>query len=389
MKDKNGVEIRVGDTVQITGAYFKTDNGLYFVAHSSEVPGYRGSDLCLHRLCKSGSLAISKNITNFWPIHSYTNNYAKNVEAKQWNAANAKIEVVGIKNVHGIIEYFNKECIMIHDRLEDNIYYDEANRELEQRKYNFYRGVVNRLMRSGADCAAPKMSDKKKGIKFYYNGIKVDGGNIIRCWYRYSDDKSPIQLHAKDYDGHIPTELDPTNGSDSMTDYFETDECVIPVTSPYYKDALKAAQNAAYRDAKSALRSIDMSYRDLSMIRYRNAVVCIRTHGVVPCVSNIADPYKGIDEWRRCACEVYKVYNDNNIAYPCLIADLSCVFTSSREAFDTYRMFQNDTMDEFEQGFLDVVKDNLDHIENVAIRAELLDLLRKHGMLCSRNDLRL
>lgn len=386
MKDMNGVEIRVGDTVQITGAYFKTDNGLYFVAHASEVPGYRGSDLCLHRLCKNGSLAISKNTTNFWPIHSYTNNYAKNAEAKQWNAANAKIEVVSVKNVHGIIEYFNKECIMIHDRMEDNIYYDEANRELEQRKYNFYRGVVNRLMRSGADCAAPKMSDKKKGIKFYYNGIKVDGGNIIRCWYRYSDAKSPITLHAKDYDGHIPSELDPTNGSDSMTDYFETDECVIPVTSPYYKDALKAAQNAAYRDAKSVIRSIDVNYHYLEMVRYRNAVVCIRTHGAVPCVSNIADSYKVIDEWRKCAREVS---NDKNIAYSCLIADLSCVFTTSREAFDIYRMFQNDTMDEFEQGFLDVVKDNLDHIENVAIRAELLDLLRKHGKLCSRNDMRI
>ena len=387
MKDKNGVEIRVGDAVQITGAYFKTDNGLYFVVHSSEVPGYRGSDLCLHRLCKNGSLAISKNITSFWPIHSYTNNYAKNVEVKQWNAANAKIEVVGIKNVHGIIEYFNKECIMIHDRLKDSIYYDEANRELEQRKYNFYQGVVNRLKRSGADCAAPKMSDKKKGIKFYYNGIKVDGGNIIRCWYRCTDDKSPVYLHAKDYDGHIPTELNPTNGSDSMTDYFETDECVIPVTSPYYKEALKAAQNAAYRDAKSVIRSIDVNYHYLEMVRYRNAVVCIRTHGAVPCVSNIlADCYKVIDEWRKCAREVH---NDKNIAYSCLIADLSCVFTTSREAFDTYRMFQNDTTDEFEQGFLDVVKDNLDHIENVAIRAELLDLLRKHGKLCSRNDLRL
>lgn len=386
MKDKNGVEIRVGDAVRVSDAYFKTDNGLYFVAHSSEVPGYRGSDLCLHKLCKNGSLAISKNITNFWPIHSYTNNCAKNAEAKQWNAANAKIEVVSIKNVHGIIEYFDKECISLQERMSDRYFFGASERELAEKKYIFYQGVINRLKRSGANCTAPEMSDKKKGIKFYYNGIKVDGGNIIRCWYRYSDDKSPIQLHAKDYDGHIPAELDPTNGSDGMTDYFETDECVIPVTSPYYTDALKAAQNAAYRDAKSVIRSIDVNYHYLEMVRYRNAVVCIRTHGAVPCVSNIADSYKVIDEWRKC---VREAHNDKNIAYSCLIADLSCVFTTSREAFDIYRMFQNDTTDEFEQGFLDVVKDNLDHIENVAIRAELLDLLRKHGKLCSRDDMRL
>lgn len=385
MKDKNGVEIRVGDAVQISGAYFKTDNGLYFVASSYESRGNLGTNLHLHKICKNGSLAISKNKTNFWPIHSYTNSYEKNCEARRWNEANAKIEVVSIKSVHGIIEYFENECSGINDRLSDRYFYDEASREAEEKKYIFYQGVINRLKRSGANCAAPKMSDKKNGIKFYYNGIKVNGGNIIRCWYRCTDDKSPVYLHAKDYDGHIPAELEPTNGSDIMTDYFETDECVIPVTSPYYKDALKAAQNAAYRDAKSVLRSVNVSDPYMEMVRCRDAIVCIRTHGAVPCVSNIAYSYN-FKEWRKCAREVS---NDKNIAYSCLIADLSCVFPSSREAFDIYRMFQNDTMDEFEQGFLDVVKDNLDHIENVAIRAELLDLLRKHGKVMTTIGMRL
>lgn len=31
MFDKNGVEIRTGQVVKVTGAFFKNDNGLYFV----------------------------------------------------------------------------------------------------------------------------------------------------------------------------------------------------------------------------------------------------------------------------------------------------------------------------------------------------------------------
>lgn len=33
MFDKNGHEIKTGDIVEITGAYFKNDNGLYFVEY--------------------------------------------------------------------------------------------------------------------------------------------------------------------------------------------------------------------------------------------------------------------------------------------------------------------------------------------------------------------
>ena len=39
MLDKNGIEIKTGDVVEITGAYFKNDNGLYFVERSAGDPG--------------------------------------------------------------------------------------------------------------------------------------------------------------------------------------------------------------------------------------------------------------------------------------------------------------------------------------------------------------
>lgn len=45
MLDKNGVEIKTGDIVEISGAYFKNDNGLYFVTHSPGDPTWSGRRL--------------------------------------------------------------------------------------------------------------------------------------------------------------------------------------------------------------------------------------------------------------------------------------------------------------------------------------------------------
>lgn len=38
MLDKNGVEICTGQVVKVTGAFFKNDNGLYFVDNSPGDP---------------------------------------------------------------------------------------------------------------------------------------------------------------------------------------------------------------------------------------------------------------------------------------------------------------------------------------------------------------
>ena len=45
MTDKNNVEIKAGDIVEITGAYFKHDNALYFVEHIPGDPGWIGGDI--------------------------------------------------------------------------------------------------------------------------------------------------------------------------------------------------------------------------------------------------------------------------------------------------------------------------------------------------------
>lgn len=82
MTDKNNVEIKAGDIVEITGAYFKHDNALYFVEHIPGDPGWIGGDICLHMIGKSGKLSSAKYATAFWPLKAYVSNRVKAAQAR-------------------------------------------------------------------------------------------------------------------------------------------------------------------------------------------------------------------------------------------------------------------------------------------------------------------
>lgn len=63
MVDKNGVEMKTGDVVLISGAFFKNDNGLWFIERSPGDPSWCGSS---YSLTKSSSGTVSparQNIT--------------------------------------------------------------------------------------------------------------------------------------------------------------------------------------------------------------------------------------------------------------------------------------------------------------------------------------
>lgn len=107
MKDKNGIEIKTGDIVEITNAAFKNDNGLYFVNHSPGDYGWCGRDHCLHKISKRGKLSKSK-ATGFWPIFVTINDRVKGGEARRWNSEHARIEIVKIENMDGVIAHFEE-----------------------------------------------------------------------------------------------------------------------------------------------------------------------------------------------------------------------------------------------------------------------------------------
>lgn len=110
MMDKNGREIRTGDVVRISGAYFKSDNGLYFVSHSPGDPSWSGNDYSLRKLCKDGRVSVTKYNVCFWPIVSYVSDREKSARARDWNREHAEIEVLDGINRDGIREYFETEA---------------------------------------------------------------------------------------------------------------------------------------------------------------------------------------------------------------------------------------------------------------------------------------
>ena len=117
MIDINGREIRTGDIVKISDAYFKNDNGIYFVTNSPGDTGWSGRDYCLKKLCKNGKMSNTKHNIGFWPISIFVSNREKRIEGNRWNKENAKIEIIEMKCNENVIEYFKN----LADELEPTI----------------------------------------------------------------------------------------------------------------------------------------------------------------------------------------------------------------------------------------------------------------------------
>lgn len=108
MLDKNGVEIKSGDIVEITGAFFKNDNGLYFVESSPGDPSWSGTDNCLKKISKAGKISTAKYNICFWPITAFVSDRAKTAKARRWNREHAAIEVKEPLKDMGAVAAFSK-----------------------------------------------------------------------------------------------------------------------------------------------------------------------------------------------------------------------------------------------------------------------------------------
>lgn len=110
MLDRNGKEIRTGMIVRITGAYFKNDNGTYFVAHSPGDPTWCGSDYSLTKICRNGRISTAKYNLCFWPISTYVNSRSKRELANEHNKKYAEIEIIDTIPHKEVAEYFQKKA---------------------------------------------------------------------------------------------------------------------------------------------------------------------------------------------------------------------------------------------------------------------------------------
>lgn len=113
MTDKNGIEIKTGSIVEITGSFFKTDNGLYYVEHSAGDPDWCGKDHYLHKISKAGKISKAKRSGAFWPLMACVSDRAKNAEARRWNAEHATIEVKAIANMTEVVELFKEKAARV------------------------------------------------------------------------------------------------------------------------------------------------------------------------------------------------------------------------------------------------------------------------------------
>lgn len=117
MQDKNGVELKTGQVVEVTGAYFKHDNGLYFVTHSPGDPSWSGKSYSLKKIAKTGKISKAKYSLAFWPLSSVVNDRFKTMEASAWNAEHSQIEVTKIKSMAEVAAYFEAEAAEVDERI--------------------------------------------------------------------------------------------------------------------------------------------------------------------------------------------------------------------------------------------------------------------------------
>ena len=88
-------------------------------------------------------------------------------------------------------------------------------------------------------------------IKIYYNGIKIDGGQLIKCFYSLnnnSENADSVSISARNYE-RLPRDLLPvTNETDIYTDYFDNDRAYLTPAHPLYKYFRYAAIKAEIKD---------------------------------------------------------------------------------------------------------------------------------------------
>lgn len=113
----------------------------------------------------------------------------------------------------------------------------------------------NRLVKADAPqpkkekaAEAPKGTPQDK-IRIYYNGIKVNGGKLIKCGYSIGD--HCVTIYARDYED-LPRDIFPDikNDTDLYTDYFDNDSCTITPAHPLYKYVYYSALKDAARNIK-------------------------------------------------------------------------------------------------------------------------------------------
>lgn len=128
------------------------------------------------------------------------------------------------------------------------------------------RETVEKALQGEQITAEATKAQKKNGtpqnhIKFYYNGLKVDGGELIKVYY-YINPVQPdsVSISARDYK-KLPRDLfEVKNETDLYTDYFDNDSTTLGADHPLF---IYAKYNALKARAKDAERTIKYNEKEM------------------------------------------------------------------------------------------------------------------------------
>lgn len=180
MTDKNNRTMKTGDVVEITGAYFKNDNGLYFVEHTPGDPNWSGRDHCLRRIKRNGELSTAKDNICFWPIHAFVNSRDKRAAANQWNQEHAEIEIKTFPNTAHIAKFFAAEADSLNATIKRYTWdFGEDCQTVKDAKETqaFYRSVADGLR---TEQRLAELDRREQQAAEPQTGTAFDGGQIVR-----------------------------------------------------------------------------------------------------------------------------------------------------------------------------------------------------------------
>jgi len=151
MLDKNGIEIKTGDIVKIENAFFKNDNGYYFVDNAPGDVSWCGSDYSLHKIGKRGKISTAKYNIAFWPLSHCCNDRMKNAEASEHDKENATIEVIYDIDNSEVIAHFEekaKNCDEMAITYSYRFGEESETTETEKKIAEHYHAVVERMKKT-------------------------------------------------------------------------------------------------------------------------------------------------------------------------------------------------------------------------------------------------
>lgn len=239
MVDKNGIELRLGDIVKTSGTYFTSDSGYWFVSSVS------WDSVWLRKIGKRGNISSSRNSTGSWPPSYYCSDSSKNHAAWEHDKDHAEIELVRDIPAFAVLDHFQTEADHYRKAADD---YRRKGWETDAAAQDQYaaaaQAAADRISAELDGKEPPKSRAPEPGIKFFWNGIKVDGGKLIPCHYSIHnrDDGQKSVFIASRGDGRLPARYFVVeNHTDSQTDYYDTDHTVIEPDHPLYRYAMYAA----------------------------------------------------------------------------------------------------------------------------------------------------